>query len=131
MSMSVTVLLVEFPGGFEGEELGRLQFHRHVGELEGDALELADLLAELDAVDGKLLGMFEGALGAAEAGGGDLQPRGAEPVIGDLEALVKLAEDLRLRHAAIVEFEDAVVVAAVRDVLVARRAPCSPAFPCR
>ena len=63
--------------------------------------------------------MFQGAFGAANAGGGDLQAGGAEPVIGDLEALVQFAEDLRLVQAAIVEFENAVVVAAMRDVLVA------------
>ena len=86
--------LVELPGGFEGEQPGGLQFHRHVGELEGHALELADLLAELAAVHRPLPGMIQGALGAADAGGGDLQPRRAQPVIGDLEALVDFAEHL-------------------------------------
>ena len=117
--MSLDRALVVFPGRLEGQEPGSLEFERHVGELEGDALELADLLAELDAVDRPLLGVIERALGAADAGGGDLQPRGAEPGIGDLEALVHLAQDCRLRHAAIGEFENAVVVAAMRDIAVA------------
>ena len=86
------------------------------------ALELADLLAELLAVRGILHGMFQRALGAAEAGGGHLQARGAQPVVGDFEALVHFAQHLRLVHAAIVEFEDAVVVAAVARRSGSRRA---------
>jgi hypothetical protein len=59
--------LVKLPSGFEREQLGSLQFHGHVRQLEGHALELADLLAELDAVNSPLLGMLERALGATEA----------------------------------------------------------------
>src|SRR6266849_490912 len=35
------------PGGAEGQQLGRLQLGRHVGEAEADALESPDRLAEL------------------------------------------------------------------------------------
>ena len=94
MSMSSTVFWSNFQAASRVSSSGRLEFERHVGELEGHALELADLLAELDAVDRPLLGMVERPLGAADAGGGDLEPGGAEPGIGDLEALVNLAQDL-------------------------------------
>ncbi len=63
--------------------------------------------------------MAERAVGAAEAGRGHLQPRRAKPGVGDLEALVHLAEDVLRRHAAIVEFEDGVRVAAVAHVAIA------------
>ena len=79
-------LLLELPGRLERQQLGGPQLHRHVGELEGDALELADLLAELHALHRPLLGELERALGAAQAVGRDLQARRAEPGVGDLEA---------------------------------------------
>ena len=68
---------------------------------------------------GPVDGVGEGALGAAEAEGGDLQAGGAEPLAGDLEALVRLAEHGGGRQADVVELEDLVGVAAVRDVAVA------------
>src|SRR5215207_304302 len=49
--------LVIFPCRLEGKQPGRLHFHRHIGKLEGNSLELADLLAELRAVDRPLLGV--------------------------------------------------------------------------
>src|SRR3546814_14271857 len=42
-----------------------------------------------------------------------------EPVVGQREAAVRLAQDLRRRQPAVVEAEDAVVIAAVRDGVVA------------
>ena len=101
MSMSVTVLVVEFPCGFQREQFCGLQFQRHVGQLEGDALEFANLLAELLAVHGILHGMFQRAFGAAKAGGCHLQAGGAKPIVGHFETLVHVTEHLRLVHAAI------------------------------
>jgi hypothetical protein len=46
--------LVVFPCSFTRQEFGGFEFHRHVGEFEGDTLELADLLAELFTVHGVL-----------------------------------------------------------------------------
>ena len=111
--------LVVFPGGLHDQQVGGLQLGRHVGELERDALELADLLAELLALRGIFDGVAERAFGAAEAGRRDLQPRRAEPGVGDLETLVHLAQHLAGRQPAIVEFEDRIGVAAMRDVAVA------------
>ncbi len=116
--MSVRLPLIALPRRFQHQQLGGTQLDGHVGELEADALELADRLAELHAIDRPLLGEIERALGAAEAGRRHLQARRAEPGVGNLEALVHLAEHRGARHAAIVELQDAVVVAAVRDVAV-------------
>jgi hypothetical protein len=120
MSVSVAVFWSRLPRRFQHQQLGGAQFHRHVGELEAHALELADLLAELHPIDGPLRGELQRALGAAQAGRRDLQARRPEPGIGDLEAAVQFAEYRALGHAAVVEFENAVGIAAVRDVLVAR-----------
>jgi hypothetical protein len=114
-------LLVELPGSLERQELGGPQLHRHVGQLEGDALELADLLPELAAVGGPLLGALERALGSPQTVGRHLQARRAEPGIGHLEALVHRAEHRGLRQAAIAELQNAVGVTAVRDVLIPRQ----------
>src|SRR3546814_21160386 len=51
--------------------------------------------------------------------GRDGEPGRVEPVVGQLEAAVRLAQDLRRRQPAVVEAEDAVVIAAVRDGVVA------------
>ena len=116
--MSVARLLTELPGGLQRQQLRGAQLHRHVGQLERHALELADLLPELRAVDRPLLGELERPLGAPEAVGRDLQARGAQPGVGNLEALVDLAQHRRLRQPAVGESQDAVGVAAVRDILV-------------
>src|SRR5207245_4537986 len=91
----------------------------HVGELEGYALELADLLPDLHAIDRPLPRRIERPLGASQAGRRHLQACRPEPGVGDLETAVGLAEDRRLRHAAVAELENAVGVAAMRDVAVA------------
>src|SRR3546814_13179556 len=44
--------LVEAPGAREGQPVGGVDLRYHVGELEGDTLEAADLLAELLALGG-------------------------------------------------------------------------------
>ena len=110
--------MVELPGGFEREQLSGLQLHGHVRQLEGHALELADLLTELDAVHGPLLRMLQRSLRTTEARSRHLQTRGAQPVVGYFKALVQLAENLRLVYAAVAEFQNAVVVTAVGNVLV-------------
>src|SRR5688572_14422900 len=111
--------VVIFPGGLERDEPGRPELDCHVGELEGHALKFADLLAELGAVDGPLLGMIEGAFGAADAGRGHLKPRRPEPCVRHLETFVHFSEDGARRHPAVGELEDAVVIATVRNVPVA------------
>ena len=117
--MSLAVAVIELPGGLQRQQLGCAQLHRHVRELERHALELSDLLAELHPIDGPLLGEPERALGATQAVGRHLQARGTEPGVGDLETLVHLAQHRRPRHPAFAELQDAVVVAAMRDVAVA------------
>ena len=48
-----------------------------------------------------------------------MQAGGAEPAVGHLKPLVNLAQDLAFVQPAVVEFENAVGVAPVRDVAVA------------
>jgi hypothetical protein len=78
--------LVVFPGGFPRQQFRGLQFHRHVGEFERHSLELADLLAELHARPHRQ-SVIERPLGAAEAGGGDLQAGRAQPAVGHSKPL--------------------------------------------
>ena len=117
--MSSTVPWSIFPRRLEGEQPSGLHFNRHVGELKGNPLEFADLLAELRTVDCPLLGVRKRALGTADAGRRDLKPRSAEPLVGDVEAFVNLAEHGGGGNAAVGKFEDAIVVPAVRHIAVA------------
>src|SRR5215207_3196135 len=98
--------LVIFPRRLQREQPGGLHFNRHIGELKGNPLELADLLAELRTVDCPLLGVDKCALGTADAGRRNLKPRSAEPLIGDVEAFVNLAEHGAGGNAAVGEFEN-------------------------
>ena len=112
--------LVVLPGGIERQEFGRAQLHGHVGEFERNALEFGDLLAELLAVDRPVEADIECAFGSAEARGCNLQPGGAQPFVGDVKSLVRLAQYLGGRDPAVVELENAVQVAPVG------RRSCSP-----
>src|SRR3546814_20704791 len=67
--------------------------------LEGDALEAADLLAELLALGGVGDRVVEGAARAAHGHGRDGEPGRVEPVVGQLAAAVRLAQDLRRRRS--------------------------------
>src|SRR3546814_12547863 len=87
--------------------------------LEGDALEAADLLAELLALGGVGDRVVEGAARAAHGHGRDGEPGRVEPVVGQLEAAVRLAQDLRRRQPAVVEAAAALVIAAGRNGVVA------------
>src|SRR3546814_15502196 len=69
----------------------------------GDTLEAADLLAELLALGGVGEPVVEGAAGAADRHGGDREACRIEPVVGELEAAVRLAQHLPGRPPAIVE----------------------------
>jgi hypothetical protein len=119
MSASVTLPWSNFQPASQVSSSAAFNSSRHVGQLEADALELADLLAELAALGGPGERVAQRAVGAAEAGGGDLQAGGAQPGVGHLEALVHLAQHVLGRHAAVVEFEDRVGIAAVADVAIA------------
>src|SRR5262245_14191558 len=111
--------LIVLPGSFQRDEPGRLELGRHVGKLEGYTLELSNLLTELCAGNGPLLGMVERTFGAADAGGGDLQSRRPEPCIRHFETFMQFTQNSACRHAAVGELENAIVVAPVRDVAVA------------
>ena len=110
--------LIVFPSGFAGQKFGSFQLHRHISEFKADPLELADLLAELLALCSIRQSVAHGAFCAPKAGRGDLQPRGAQPRICNLEPLMHLAQDLAFVQAAIVKFQHRVGIAAVRDVAV-------------
>ena len=77
------------------------------------------------------LAELERPLGAAQAAGGHLQARRAEPGVGDIEALVHLAEHGVQPHAAVGEAQDAVVVAAVARRCGSRGSTSKPGCPCR
>jgi len=65
------------------------QLERHVRKFEGHALELADLLSELHAIDRPLLGALERPVGAPETVGRHLQARCSEPGVGHFESPVQ------------------------------------------
>src|SRR5262249_52935620 len=113
-------ILIETPGGGEGQIVGGVDLRDHVGQLKGDALELTDLLTELPALGGVAECELEGAAGATHGRRADRQP-GPQPPRGcDIESAALLAEDLRRRHPAVLEAQRAVVVAAMRHRGVAR-----------
>ena len=61
----------------------------------------------------------KGSTGAAHAHGGDRQPGAVEPLVGEFEATMRLAEHLGGRQPAIVEGKDAVLVTPVGHGFVA------------
>ena len=109
---------IVFPSGLEDHQFRRLHLDGHVGEFERDALKLANGLAELLAARGIVYRMGECTFCPAEAGCPDLQPRRAEPLVGDVETLVDFAQYVLSRDAAIVEFENGIGVAAMADIAV-------------
>ena len=107
------------PRGLHDQQLGGAEFDFHVGEFERDSLEFSDGLVELLARRGVFAGELVGAVAASEADRRDLQAGVAEPRVCDFKSLVRFAQDLRGGDAAAVKFQNAVVVAAVRDAVVA------------
>src|SRR6185295_3770683 len=86
-------------------ELGRVDARAHVGNLELDRLELRDgaseLLALLRILDGRVARRARDADGLRR----DADASAVERVHRDREALADLAEDVRLRHAAVLEHQ--------------------------
>ena len=107
--------LIEAPSRSQGEPVGGVDLCRHVGDGKADALEAADLLTELLARDRPLNSEVEGAASTAYTEGGYAQASGVEPGVGHFKTAVEPAENLLITQAATVEFEDVVVVAAVRQ----------------
>src|SRR4051794_35218137 len=75
------------PRGLAGYEAGGLDLGRHIGELELDRLMLGDRLAEGLALLAVAQGELEGALGDADAAGGDIDATDLERVHHLHEAL--------------------------------------------
>src|SRR5882757_6063749 len=75
------------PRRFAGDQAGRLQARRHVGELELDRLMLGDLLAEGFALLAVFERQLERSLGDADAAGGDVDAADLERVHHLREAL--------------------------------------------
>ena len=111
--------LVEAPSCGEGQPVRRVDVRHHVRELEGDALEPPDGLPELPPARRVVHAEVEAAPRPADAHRGDGEAGCGEPGVRELEPGPFLAEDLRGRHPAVVEGEDAIVVAAVGDRAVA------------
>ena len=103
-------------------QLGLQKAGAHVGELERNALEAPDAPAELPACGGPVQCQRQGPVGPAQAGGGNLQTGAAQPLVGHVEALVLLAEQVGGGDAGVVEVQDEVVIAPVRHAVVARQA---------
>src|SRR6266446_2507144 len=83
----------------------RLDLGRHVGELEGVRLKMADRLAELRALFGVRERRFVRALRAAEAHRRDRKAAAVEGLQHLLEAGAALAEEVLARHGDVVEVE--------------------------
>ena len=90
----IGVLLADHPGAAQQVQLEHVELHPVVGHLEGDALPLAEGLAERGALRGVLAADLERLLGAAEAGGGHEHAGGVEAVHVHVEALALFAEDV-------------------------------------
>jgi len=101
------------------QQLGGAARDFHVRQLETDALELADGLAELFARGRVVACQLKRAVASSQTNRRDLQSGVAEPLIGDIESLVDFAQYLRGRDPAIIELKNEVVIAAVRDAAVA------------
>ena len=104
-----------FVGDMDGEQIGGLQLGRHIGQLEADALEAADGLAELLAGRRPLGGDLQRPFGLAAAIRRDQDPGIGQPLAGLLEALALLAQDVAGGDPAVAEGKLVIVVAAVGD----------------
>ena len=96
-------LAVESAGGFVEHDAGGLKFGFHVGQLELDALEIGDGLAELLAVLRVSDGLVERELGAAEGAGGDVEAPAIEAGHREAEAVAFLTDPVSCGHAHFVE----------------------------
>src|SRR5262245_59240710 len=105
----------EPPGGTQRQELRRLEFGRHISQLEPDSLEPPHRLAELLPTCRPSSGEVEHPLGAPDAGRRDGQPAGPEPLAEQIEPATLFTEQRRAGYPAVGKRELAVVVAAVRD----------------
>src|ERR1700674_4993748 len=112
--------LVHAPGCGQGQVIGGVDLGDHVGQLEGDALKLADLLAKLPALSGMSERQLEGSARAPHTGRGDRQPCRPQPRIDEIETGALLTEHLRRGHATAVKYERAVVIATMRHGRVTR-----------
>ena len=119
MSASVGGALVELPGGVQGEQLGGAQLGGHVGQLEADALEPADGPAELLAGGRVGRGQSERAFGPPRqvaATDSRVEPSHSPASSSPLPSSPRRAS---AGSADVVELQDRVRVAPVRDVAVA------------
>jgi len=90
-------------GGVIDHEPGRFDVHGHFGELELDALELGDGLAELAALAGVGDGVLQGAMSETNELGADGDAAAVEGFNGYFVAFAGFAEDVRGGDAAVVE----------------------------
>src|ERR1700733_962596 len=102
--------MIDLPSRFEGQQLRRAKLHRHVRKFEAHALKLTNRLSELNTIHCPLRSKLKRPLRPSQTGGCDLQPCGAKPGICNLESLVYFTQDRGSWHAAIVEFQNAVVI---------------------
>src|SRR5213080_1339242 len=90
-------------GGLPGQEPGRLDLGRHVGELQLDRLVLADRLAERPSLLGIADGVLEGRLGDADGACGDVDASHLEPAHHLREAAALDAAHEIPGHAEVLE----------------------------
>ena len=107
--------MIEAPCGIQGQQFSGVDVGDHVGDLKADALELADLLAELFTFCGVVQGIVKAASCAPDRKGGDGQACGIEPFVHYRKAAIDFTQDLGIGQAAVVKIEDAVLVAPVGD----------------
>src|SRR5689334_20709132 len=106
---------VQPPGGAEGQELGRLDLGRHVGEAEADALEPPDRLSELLAARRPSGAQLQHPPGPPHARRRHREPARPEPLAQQVEPMPLVAEQGGAGDPAVGERQLAVVVAAVGD----------------
>ena len=92
-------------GGGVHQILCGLRAAMHIGQLELRVLELAQALAELDALLGILDGLVNGALSQAQGLRGDADTAAVQRLHGDLEALALLAQQVFLGDNAVGEHD--------------------------
>src|SRR5205807_10084924 len=104
--------------GVQGRKIGRIDGGDHIGKLEAYPLEFAYRLTELLAFSRPARGVVEGPPRPTDRGRCHRQAGAREPLVHRLETAPEFTEDLDLGDAAVLEAQDDVLIAAMRNGIV-------------